>query len=264
MPLDARTVSISLRYPGTAPGSAVVTFYPDFAVGDGQVLLEEAYTVTVNTPSGTDTLTGSVTLPVKTDTSKAVAYRVKFPRETGYNEHYIYLSKGNPNTTIQLSQLLIDAATVNNWGAAELSLDDLSDVVTTSPTAGEYLKYDGSNWVNSSVSFTSITLNDAYITTNSLGVASTTADQAIMSLSATLYRSVKYLVQVVSGSDIHVSEIRVFHDGTTCSIAEYGVAYSGSSLASFSADITGGNIRLLTTPTVAPATFKVLAQAIEV
>ncbi|MFM7854969.1 MAG: hypothetical protein ACKO96_24350, partial [Flammeovirgaceae bacterium] len=87
----------------------------------------------------------------------------------------------------------------------------------------------------------------------------------IMSLSATLYRSVKYIVQAVCGSNVHVTEIRVFHDGSTCSIMEYGTAFT-INLASFSADITGGNIRLLTTPTQSGSTttYKVIAQAIEV
>ena len=54
-------------------------------------------------------------------------------------------------------------------------LDDLTDVVITSPTAGQVLKYNGTNWVNDTDATSSggsgIALTDLSVTTNSVGTA---------------------------------------------------------------------------------------------
>lgn len=47
----------------------------------------------------------------------------------------------------------------SNTGNISLSSNDLSDVSITSLASGNYLKYDGSNWVNSNVSATASNLN---------------------------------------------------------------------------------------------------------
>ena len=54
-------------------------------------------------------------------------------------------------------------------------LDDLTDVVITSPTTGQVLKYNGTNWVNDTDATSSggsgIALTDLSVTTNSVGTA---------------------------------------------------------------------------------------------
>lgn len=106
MPLETRTVNISLLFP-TAQTSATITFVPDLTAGDGSIVLQQSYSVTLTAPSpGSTTLSGSISLPVLSNTALAIEYRVAFPRGTGYNDHYISLSKGNPNTAIELSSLL--------------------------------------------------------------------------------------------------------------------------------------------------------------
>jgi len=67
-----------------------------------------------------------------------------------------------------LSDVVITSATNNqilkytspNWVNGSLSLDNLSDVVITSPATNNFLQYDGTNWVNSPRD---------YITFNSFG-----------------------------------------------------------------------------------------------
>jgi len=56
----------------------------------------------------------------------------------------------------------------------------------------------------------------------------------------------------------------VIHNGTTASVTEYGAVSTGNDLASFDADISGGNIRLLATPTNATTTFKLVRTTIRV
>jgi hypothetical protein len=83
-------------------------------------------------------------------------------------------------------------------------------------------------------------------------------------LGAAVWRSVKYQVQVTSGSAYQFTEISIVHDGTTVYKSEYGTVLSGALLATFDADISGGNIRLLTTPVNAVTVYKGLATMVAV
>lgn len=104
----------------------------------------------------------------------------------------------------------------------------------------------------------------AQMDTFTLTTSATTANQVIGTLAAATYRSVKYLVQAVSGTAYQIVEILAVHDGTTVYLTEYAVIRSGASLATFDVDISAGNIRLLTTPVNAVTTYKVVATSIVV
>lgn len=85
------------------------------------------------------------------------------------------------------------------------------------------------------------------IETNS--ATTTTTDQtSIDSFSASTYRSAKYQVQITRGSEYQVTEISIVHDGTDSYGTEYATLKTGSTLATFSTDVSGGNVRLLATP----------------
>jgi hypothetical protein len=95
-------------------------------------------------------------------------------------------------------------------------------------------------------------------------VASTSATTIATHAVAT-YRSVKYNVQITQGSNYHTTEINVLHDGTTAYITEYGTIFSGSSLATFDATISSGNLLLqITMGSANSATIKVVSTAIPV
>lgn len=107
----------------------------------------------------------------------------------------------------------------------------------------------------------------ANMDTITLTTTSATANQVIGTLDRTVFRTVKCLVQAArgDGSAFQVSEILLVHDGSVVYITEYGTILSGSSLASFNADISGGNLRLLVTPASASNTvFKVVVTAVTV
>lgn len=78
--------------------------------------------------------------------------------------------------------------------------------------------------------------------------ASTTSQQLVDKFEVDDYRSAKYLVQMTNGTDYHVTEVLLMHDGTDTYITEYGTMYTNNSLGTISADIINNFVRLLVTP----------------
>lgn len=139
--LDGRTLNVSLRFP-TPVTSGTIKFLPDLSAGDGVVVLEKVYVLTLTSDLPSKTLSGSINLPTKSTGS--IPYRVQFPRDTGFNEHYIYLNRDD-NTAIDLSLLL----TLSTMTEGTVDLTDLNDVTIDTPVSGEYLRYNGSEWTDS-------------------------------------------------------------------------------------------------------------------
>ena len=94
--------------------------------------------------------------------------------------------------------------------------------------------------------------------------STTAANQVASTTSATGYRSLKYMYQITSGTEYQVVEIMIIHDGTTAYLNTYGDVRTGANLSTFDADISGGFIRLLVTPTNAVTTYKGSIIAVEV
>lgn len=91
-----------------------------------------------------------------------------------------------------------------------------------------------------------------------------TTQVALDTFAIATYTTARYIVSVTQGSDYHSTEIVISHDGTTADILEYGTLRSGSDLATFSADISSGNARLLITPASTSSTiFKFDRQLVE-
>ena len=67
------------------------------------------------------------------------------------------------------------------------------------------------------------------------------------------FRAARYVVAMSEGSDFHSTEIVVVHDGSAVTLTQYGTLKS-KSLATFDADISGSNLRLLATPASSSAT----------
>lgn len=75
------------------------------------------------------------------------------------------------------------------------------------------------------------------------------ADQVADSFNALENRTAKYLVQMSTATDFHVTEILLVHDGTTTYTSEYGTIITGISLGTFSSRILNGQVELLVTTT---------------
>jgi len=102
------------------------------------------------------------------------------------------------------------------------------------------------------------------LSSNTLTATSTSTD-TVASISASVNRSATFQVQVTRGTQYHMTTINVIHDGTQAFLSEYGTIRTGESLATFSADISGGNLRLRVTPTSTASTvFKLSKTTIKV
>ena len=102
------------------------------------------------------------------------------------------------------------------------------------------------------------------LSSDTLTTTSTSAD-TISSISATVFRSATFQVQVTRGTQYHMTTINVIHNGTVAFMSEYGTIRTGSILATFDADINSGNLRLRATPTSADSTvFKLSKTTIKV
>ena len=102
-------------------------------------------------------------------------------------------------------------------------------------------------------------VQSATVTTTSTGAA------ALVSLTASSYRSVDYQIQVVKGSSYNTSLVKVVHDGTNTYMTEYGnINQPNVGIATFSTDVNSGDLRLLAYPDAATATtFKFIYSAIK-
>ena len=67
------------------------------------------------------------------------------------------------------------------------------------------------------------------------------------------YRAARYIVAMSKGTNFHSTEIMMVHDGTSVDITQYGTL-SDATLATFDADISGSNVRLLCTPASSDST----------
>ena len=135
--------------------------------------------------------------------------------------------------------------------AGTLTYDDVTNVDSVGIVTARSGVYFGSPTVSA-------------IITNS---ATTTSDSqtSIDSFSASTYRSAKYQVQITRGSEYQVTEISIVHDGSDSYGTEYATLKTGETLSTFSTDISGGNVRLLATPSSSSSTvFKFTKTAIVV
>lgn len=96
--------------------------------------------------------------------------------------------------------------------------------------------------------------------------SATGTGQTIHLVDSSVYRTLKYVIQTTSGSDYNSSEILLMHDGSTVYMTEYAqlLAGSGLTLATFDSDISGGKLRLLTSPTNASTSYKFICTALRV
>ena len=111
--------------------------------------------------------------------------------------------------------------------------------------------------VTNIVTTKSVNLNNISLDTIGSYTTSNTNTVVVDSFPLSTYRTAKYTMQLSYSSFYHAEEISLIHNGTTPSIVEYGVIYSGdSSLGSFDVNIVGGNVQLLFSPIYSPTTLK--------
>lgn len=129
-----------------------------------------------------------------------------------------------------------------------------------------YLDSAGNFFADGSVSANSFAAGSVAVYDGSgpFTTSTTAANQIASTADATLYRSLKYMYQITSGTEYQAVEIMIIHNGTTAYLNTYGDVRTGANLSTFDADISGGNIRLLVTPTNAVTTYQGSVIAVEV
>lgn len=207
------------------------------------------------------------------------------------------LANLNTDASLSLTLELTDTGVVaNTYGSASLvpvltiDVDGRITNASTISVAGvantEWYSSNNSFVINTADGNTFVTLIDTFaanvsiqdvlaanvVTFNGISEQSTASLTTTSTLEATLdtfavasYRSAKYVVSVKEGTSFHATEIMLMHDGTNVYITEYAKLVSGSDLVTFTADISGGNVRLRITPASTNSTeFKLTRNLIAV
>lgn len=76
----------------------------------------------------------------------------------------------------------------------------------------------------------------------------------IDTIDASLYRSAKYVIQCTYGTDFQTIEMLVMHDGTDVYITRYGLMFTNTELAEFSAQYNVNNTIEVLADVVNPST----------
>jgi hypothetical protein len=183
---------------------------------------------------------------------------------------------GIPNSGLTNSSVTVGSTAIA-LGSSATTLVGLTSVTSTAfvgaltGTASGNLALTGGT-LSGNVTAPSVTVSTggagaAYHYATTLTTTSTTANQVVDSQAIATYRTIEYVCQVTNATltSYQISKVLVMHDGTNVYITEYAMMQSGSVLATFDAQITGGNLQLITTPAQASSTvFKISATAITV
>lgn len=90
-------------------------------------------------------------------------------------------------------------------------------------------------------------------------ITSGTTQQTIDTFAISTYRSAKYVISITdpTNSVYQLTEILVMHNGANTFNTEYATLVSNTTLATFTSDVSAGNVRLLATPTVNPVQINI-------
>ena len=131
---------------------------------------------------------------------------------------------------------------------------DIIDTNVISSTDSSAVTISDNLQVNGTITATAITglsiLNNSTQSDGSVTHAGSSGQQPLDSFVHATYRSAKYQVSITDAAESRyaLDEIYVTHNGTTAYISTTGVSSTGSSLATYSADISGSNCRILIVP----------------
>lgn len=149
-------------------------------------------------------------------------------------------TKGSPLTIAE-----VDA----NFSSLEIGAD-LAEAATSMNVANAIVRRDSTGFFATSV----IGIADRALQLSGQITTTSTATSTLLSVSSTLYRSAKFLIQVTQGTNYETRSIIAIHDGTTPTFTDYGSVTLGTSVVNFDVSISGGNLLLTATPTSATST----------
>ena len=141
-----------------------------------------------------------------------------------------------------------------------------SSTASTSTSTGALI-VDGGVGIQGQLHTSSLVINGTYeVVAIDITLSTTATGQVIHTLDASLFRSIKYMIQISHGSDYQVQEILLLHDAVDTYLTQYAQLLSGNNLvlATYDADLSGGNMRLLVSPTYTNTTFKIYGTAVRI
>jgi hypothetical protein len=159
----------------------------------------------------------------------------------------IWQFKANYNTVIPNNGFTMSGGWTLTGSGGKLNVRNSSSTAAGTVTSNVYETYtSGSSSVGKG--------------TGELTTLTTTTATQIASF-ATTHLGAKLVIQAadtVSG-ERQMSEILLVHDGTTVTLTEYGVIYTNASLATYTAEISGGNVVVkATSASTNSTTYKVM------
>jgi len=185
-------------------------------LADGAIAVGE---VTGAAPLASPTFTGTVTIG-----------GVTYPTSDGSSGQFIQ-TNGSGALSFQ------SVPTIN-------ALNDIANVTISSASAGQFLKWNGSAWVNDTV--------EAFNTQTHTTTA--TSQVSIAEYAHASFDGIKAVITADDGTNRSITEIVITHNGSTASATEYAQINTSSALATFDVDISGSDIRILATPAATTST----------
>jgi len=97
-----------------------------------------------------------------------------------------------------------------------------------------------------------------------LTTSTASSNQVLHSLPHAEFKTAKYVVQCISGSDLQAQELLLIHDGTDVYMTEYSQVLGASNvpITTFDARISGSSLELLVTPVNSITTYVASCTAI--
>jgi len=110
-------------------------------------------------------------------------------------------------------------------------------------------------WIRS-LQADSVTIGKTQIN-SSIVATSTTSNQTIDSFASSYIRSSEYTITITNSSNYHTTKISLLQDGTNVYTTQYASLFNSQALATFTATISSGTVRLNATPTFTATNFNV-------
>jgi Major tropism determinant N-terminal domain len=176
--------------------------------------------------------------------------------------------KANVNANFVKGNLIATTAVVGDRNILSYTQAAFDTANTANTRANDSVAKSGDTMTGSltgvtTLGATTISLAQVDATSNTF-VTSSTSQVSVDAWPTSSYRSAKYFVQVSSGTDFHIIELNLVHNGTTVFLAQYGEVLTSSSLGTFDADISGSTVRLLFTGVNSVSTIKLLRTVVDV
>jgi hypothetical protein len=104
--------------------------------------------------------------------------------------------------------------------------------------------------------------NNTLLATYTSGTLAASTEYSLDTFAAATYSSAKYFVQVKAGTDVHVTEITLFHNGSGVFLNEFATAWTSGAMAEFDATLDAGTVTLKVTPAQSSTVVKVVRMSI--